>query len=225
MARSVPPGISPTLLDRLRTTVSARGWPRALTVRRVTAGLLVAVAALIAVTAPPAARAAPTAATVVAAHDLPPGRQLTAADLAVVQFPLPIRPPGALGSVAEASGRLLAGVAAEGAPVTTAGLVGPGNTALVAGPGHVAVPVRLADAAVAELVRPGQRVDVVGVGEHGSAGGPLAENATVITVVEAAGGRDGPGGEGRIVVLALPSSDAAGVASASLGRSVTVTLR
>lgn len=225
MARSVSSDISPTLVDRLRTSVSARGWPRALTLRRAVAGVLVAAAALIAVTAPPAARAAPTAATVVAAHDLPSGRQLTAADLAVVWFPLQIRPPGALGSVAEASGRLLAGVTAAGEPVTTAGLVGPNNTALAAGPGHVAVPVRLADAAVAELVRPGQRVDVVGVGERGSAGGPLAENATVITVVEASGGRDGPGGDGRIVVLALPSADAAGVASASLGQPVTVTFR
>jgi hypothetical protein len=82
-------------------------------------------------------------------------------------------------------------------------------------PNAVAVPVRLTDAAVADLLRPGSRVDVVGDP------GVLANDAVVIAVRPS----EGVSAKGRLVVVALPRSAAAKVAAASLAQPVTVTLR
>jgi hypothetical protein len=95
-------------------------------------------------------------------------------------------------------------------------LVGPENTLLATGnPDAVAVPVRLTDAAVADLLRPGSRVDVVGEPAV------LANDAVVVAVRPS----EGVSAKGRLVVVALPRQVAAKVAAASLAQPVTVTLR
>jgi hypothetical protein len=83
------------------------------------------------------------------------------------------------------------------------------------------VPVRLADAAVAELLRPGQRVDVVAAPEPGVPASVLAGGATVVTVGE----REASAAKGPLVLLRLPEAIATRVAAISLERPVTVTLR
>jgi hypothetical protein len=93
------------------------------------------------------------------------------------------------------------------------------------------VPIRLSDPDVAELLAPGSKVDVVSVGERDARATVLAERATVLAVLDAAGadagglGRTARGQQGRLVVVVLPPQAATQVAAASLSQSLTVTLR
>jgi pilus assembly protein CpaB len=213
----VSESLAPTLRDRLRQSFGNRGWPRALALRRLCAAALVLLAAWLALAPRPPSE--PTTPMVVAARDLAPGITLSAGDLRVVPAPAAVRPAAALGGLDEVAGRVLAGAATAGEPLTRARLVGPENTRLATGDRDaVAVPVRLADPAVADLLTPGVRVDVVSA----NADAVLASAATVITVL--ADGADSPK-QGRLVVIAMPPDAATRVASASLGQEVTVTLR
>ncbi|HEV7646736.1 MAG TPA: Flp pilus assembly protein CpaB [Actinophytocola sp.] len=223
------PSLTPFLRDRLRQFVSTRGWPRALALRRVVAGLLVLLAAALAVRPPPQARGEPTQPMLVAARDLAPGASLRPADVRVVRAPESLRPPAALTGAEQVTGRVLAGAASRGEPVTRTRLVGRENRRLATGdPDSVAVPVRLADPEVAALLTPGARVDVVTVApEGGSDAVLLAANAAVVTVrADEPEGAVQPGARpGRLVVIAVPRESATRLASVSLGQPVAVTLR
>jgi pilus assembly protein CpaB len=119
---------------------------------------------------------------------------------------------------------VLAGAAGAGEPLTALRLAGPELVRSVAGDGDAAaVPVRLTDADVAGLLHPGQRVDVVTVGERTGSPGVLASGARVLTVLPS----DGKiaGGRGRLVLVAVPRAVATKVAAATLSQEVTVTLR
>ncbi|ANN15092.1 hypothetical protein SD37_05065 [Amycolatopsis orientalis] len=182
---------------------------------------------LVALFLPASARGTPGTATVVSARDLPAGALLRPGDLKLVDLPEDVRPQGALGQTVSAEGRLLVGAARAGEPLTDVRLLGaaiPGT----GDPESSTVPVRLADAGIAELLRPGQRVDVVAAAEAGREASVLA-SAAVVTAVgeqEAAGTRSPkPGSKGPLVLLSLPSAIATRVAATSLERSITVTLR
>jgi Flp pilus assembly protein CpaB len=177
---------------------------------------------LLLVAHPGSARGAPTTPTVVAARDLPSGATLRAADVRLADFPGDARPSGALSTLDIADGRLLAGAVRAGEPLTDVRLA---TTIAASGdPATATVPVRLADPAVAELLRPGQRVDVVAAPD-GSAS-VLASGATVVTISDPASARPlaGPA-KGPLVLLRLPEATATRVAAISLDRPVTVTLR
>jgi len=164
---------------------------------------------------PGSARGAPT---VLAAHDLPSGTTLRAADVRLADLPGEARPTGVLSTLDAVDGRLLAGAVRAGEPLTDARLAtvhAPGE------PGTATVPVRLADVAVAELLRPGQRVDVVAAPEPSSPAAVLASGATVVTV----GHQEPATLKGPLVLLRLPEAAATKVAAISLERPVTVTLR
>jgi len=90
-----------------------------------------------------------------------------------------------------------------------------------------AVPVRLADTGVAELLRPGMRVDVVTLDEPDQTRKMLASMATVLTVrpPPASSGRLASARDGPLVVLSLPEDTAREVAAVSLQNPVAVTLR
>jgi Flp pilus assembly protein CpaB len=217
--------LTPVLPDRLRQLLTNRGWPRLLALRRLTAGALVLLAAALALRPHPTG-GAPTVPLLVAARDLAPGVPLTAADVRVVAAPDALRPPSALASPAEVTGRVLAGPAGSGEAITNGRLLGPENTRLTTGgSGNVTVPVRLADPAVADLLAPGTRVDVITVDPHGTSGALLASDVTVVTVPAEADRASRAAASGRLVVIAMPPDPARRVASVSLGQPVTVTLR
>ena len=188
---------------------------RRLTLRRVTAAVLVLLAAALATR--PAPGAPGTVPMLVTTRDLPPGTTLRASDLAVSRLPESLRPPAALTDPAQATGRVLAGATTVGEPLTRARLLGHVTSS---DPATSAVPFRLADPSVAALLTPGVRVDVVTVSPTDTAAVVLAANATVLTVRPA-----DSASEGRLVVLALPREEATRVAAASLGQPVAVTLR
>lgn len=214
--------LGPLATDRLRSLLRSRGWPRTMALRRLVAVALVLLAGALAVR-PASARDTTSVAVVVAAHDLAPGSTLTERDVGVRQFPAAAVPNGTLTRRGVATGRVLASAVRAGEPLTDVSIVGAADTALTTGnPSAATVPVRLADPDVADLLRPGIRVDVVTLDPDRQTDPVLAENATVVTI------RDTPatqGQPGRLVLVAVPRQFATQLAAASLRQPVTVTLR
>lgn len=207
------PRLRDRVADHLRDTLGGPGWRRVVRLRRIAAGALT-VLALVLVLAP---RAGPSGVPVlVAAVELPAGATVRAEDLAVRDWPAELAPAGALGEPALAAGRVLVGAAHAGEPLTDLRLVGAGP---VPG-GAAAVPIRIADAGVAALLAPGNRVDVVTVGGQSDEPSVLATDAQVLAVLA-----EEKGTRGRLVLVAMPRDVAGRVASAALADQITVTLR
>ena len=159
----------------------------------------------------------------VAAHDLAPGSVLGPAEVRIARWPPELIPAGALTSVAETDGRVIAGAANRGEPLTAPRLAGPELARRALGSSDAAsVPIRLADAGVAGLLGPGRLVDVVTLGERTDQPTVLAIGATVLTVLPP---EQKPGVQGRLVLVAVPRAAATRLAAATLAREVTVTLR
>jgi pilus assembly protein CpaB len=175
--------------------------------RLLAAGLLAgAVACALGVVAP---SPPPTVPVLVVSRALDAGVQLHAADVRVVRRPA-VANPGALSSAADAVGRVLAAPLGAGEAVTAQRFVGPGLASGLAAHGHVAAPVRLSDAEVATLLRPGDVVDVVLSGSP-AASATLAGPATVV----AAGA--------RVITVVTPPADAVlGTSSGSAGALVVL---
>ncbi|MET0189407.1 MAG: Flp pilus assembly protein CpaB [Pseudonocardia sediminis] len=214
---------------RLLAVLRGPGWARVALLRRVGAGLLAALAVVLAVAPDGSADEAPV---LVTAHDLAPGSTIRAEDLTVRTWPSALVPAGALRSPADAQGRVAAGAVRAGEPLTDLRLVGVELTARAGGPDAAAVPLRPADPAVAALLAPGTVVDVVAPGPGGS--GTAAEQAgarviagpaTVLTVLPAQSQGTGRSGTGPLVLVALPRDAATAVAAASLAGEIAVTLR
>lgn len=189
-------------------------------VRRTAAGLLAAIALVLALRpGPPAGPAAPEPAqVVVASRSLDAGRALTADDLHLARYPPTTVPAGVVAEPGLLVGRVLAGAVRAGEPLTDTRLVGPGLTALLPH-GEVAAPVRLADLAVAALVRTGDRVDVLATAPGADAAETLAAGVRVL----AAGGTGDDPAAGLLLVAVDPGT-AARLAAAAAGATLTVTL-
>lgn len=216
-ASSSPParGLRSVLLARL----PAPGWRRALLLRRGLAAALAAAALVLALSPAPGSA---ERSVLVAARDLAAGATLGAADLSVRSWPQSLVPAGALTTAADAEGRVLAGAARAGEPVTDLRLTGPALAAHITGVADaVSVPLRLADPAVAGLLIAGTVVDVVTAGASAAEPVVLARGAVVVTVLAP----DGGAARGRVVLVALPPQAATRVAAAALTEQVAVTLR
>lgn len=184
--------------------------------RRLLAGLcaLVAVlAGLRAAAAPPPARVLVT----VAARDLGAGALLRPADVTTVEFA-----PGSVpeGRIRDPVGRELAGPLRRGEPVTDAGVVGP---SLVHGrPDLTALPVRLPDTAMAELLHVGDEVDVVAADPQGGAATTVARGALVLALPSPPSDAAADGLPGRLVVLGVRRADVGAVSSVAVTHFLTV---
>ncbi|MET9228097.1 SAF domain-containing protein [Lentzea sp. NPDC003310] len=136
---------------------------------------------------------------VVASRDLPAGVPLSAEDLRLVSLASPVQ--GSFPNSADLVGRPLTSPTRAGVPLTDLDLASTPED-------HASVAVRVADQALADVVRPGNHVDVVT-----SAGEVLVENAAVRET------------RGQLVVLTLPRLNATRVAAMSLDHALAVTLR
>jgi pilus assembly protein CpaB len=105
----------------------------------------------------PAPRSVPV---VVAAHDLPAGHRLGRGDLRVAHWPPALRPSGGAAGARAFIGLRTAGPIRAREPLTSSRVVGTGLT-LRLGSGSVAAAVALDDPHTADLVRPGDRVDLL----------------------------------------------------------------
>lgn len=191
----------------------------------------------------PAAGTAPADGTVrvlAAGRDLAAGTPVRAADAAAVALPRRAVPDGALRApVARLDGRRLAGAMRRGEPFTDAAFApaeGPGG---MPAPGTVAAPVRVADAATAALVRPGDRVDVLAApsGETSTASEPesdgppapggagptaesVAEAVRVVDVPRQASGVE----EGALIVVEATRAQAKALAAAAARTRLSVVI-
>jgi Flp pilus assembly protein CpaB len=220
MGESLNPSPASRLAQVLRPD-----WTRTAAARRVTAGALVVLAGVAALRPDPADGRAEV---VVFAHDLAPGVELTAADLRIESRSKTTIPDGSQADPATLIGSTLAGPARRGEVITDVRLLSPRLAEATAGPDARVVPLRLADAALLDLIRPGDVVDVLAA-DSATPGGAVDEqprvvatNAVVVLVSEEA---TSPGrGDDRVVLLALPAHTANEVAGASLTQAVTLTL-
>jgi Flp pilus assembly protein CpaB len=205
----------PTFLFHLR--FAARRVRRAVLRRR---RLLAAMCVLVAVLAGLRATAAPRPATVpvtVAARDLGAGTVLRPGDLTTVRFA-----PGTVpsGHIRDPVGRQLAGPLRRGQPVTDTALLG---ASLVRDrPDLVALPVRLPDTAMAELLRVGDKVDLVAADPQGGPASTVAVDALVLALPPPPTDAAADGLPGRLVVLGVQEADVTPVSSASVTRFLTV---
>lgn len=218
--RHGPRTLAPMLRDRLLDAWNG-GWSRTVLLRRAVAGVLVLLAAALALVN--GSGSDPGVAIVVASRDLAPGDTLDARAVRVVSSPSALVPDGTVTSVDAVAGRVLAAPLRRGEPVTDVRVTGAALARSVSGAsGAVSVPIRLSDPDVAALLYPGAMVDVVTLGERQDQPVVLARGARVLTVLAEA---KGPGAQGRLVLVALGPEAATRVAGASLSQAVTVTVR
>ena len=201
----------------LRCRAGARRVRRAVLRRR---RLLAALCALLAVWTGLRATAAPPPRTVpvtVAAHDVGAGTVLGAADVMTVGFA-----PGTVpaGDIRDPVGRTIAGPLRRGQPVTDTALVG---ASLVRDrPDLVALPVRLPDTAMAELLRIGDEVDVVAADPQGGPASVVARGALVLALPPPPADAAADGLPGRLVVLGVRTSEVAAVSAATVTHFLTI---
>ncbi len=212
----------------VRVLARLAGWPR----RVLAASLLLAavLAALRPGQPPPrvAADPPPGVPVVVVTRDLPAGTTLAVRDLRTVPLPGGAVPAGAARQVRSVLGRVVAGPVRRGEPVTDARLVGPGLTAGLDPRESTAVPVRLADPETAALVRPGDRVDVLGtpVEPDAAGGAPVAAAGQVVVGVRVLAVLRGPSAaDGVLLVVAAAPAAALRLAGAAARQRLTVAVR
>ena len=196
-------------------------WTRTAMARRVTAGALVLLAAVAALRPDPTDGRTDV---VVATRDLAPGVELVASDIRVESRSAATIPDGATTNGTDLVGATLAGPARRGEVLTDVRVLSSRLADATAGPDARIVPVHPTDAALLDLVRTGDVVDVLAVSEavDGSGGQRsrvVATNAIVVLVSAASKdrGRDG------VVLVALPVLKANEVAGASLTQAITLT--
>jgi Flp pilus assembly protein CpaB len=211
--------LNPSVLSRL---LAARpDWSRKLAARRVAAGVLVILAAVVALRSDPQGDRTEI---VVATRDLSSGVELTADDVKLENRTAAMVPNGAQSDVKAVVGATLAGPARRGEVLTDVRVLGPRLAESVAGPDARIVPLPLADTAVLDLVRPGDVVDVLaGSSEAGADVRPqlVATNAVVVLVSEKPKGAGN--GSDRVVLVAVGAHTANELAAAALLQTVTLT--
>lgn len=214
---------------RLRLRRARRVVRRVLLARRRLLAAALAGLAVLAVVRAVSPSPSPTVGVLVAGRDLAPGAVLGPADVEVRVVPAGLVPPGTgPPDPAAVTGRTVAGPVAAGEQVTASRLVGDG---LAAGtPGRTTLPVRLGDAAAVDLLRAGDRVDLVAAdlqGGPGAVASPVATAADVLAVPAPAdpgtGTAVGATPPGSLVVVAVDPAEVAGLTQASATGFVTFT--
>jgi pilus assembly protein CpaB len=212
-------GMVTGLADRLRLS----SWVRAVSWhRRLLAAAAAATAVIFILEAlePPAP---PTVPVLVADRDLAGGSALGPDEVRIVRRPAEMVPSGAITNQQSVIGRLLAGPVREGELITNVRMIGP---PLVDGfPGRVVAPVRLSDLGVAQLLRMGDRVDVLAAPtapDGSTVAEVVASNVQVVAVPEPQDGDTVT--SGALVVFAATPGDAQALAGAAVTSQLTVTL-
>ena len=210
--------LNPTLISRASQALRP-DWTRTVRARRVAAEVLVLLAGAAAIRSDPQGERVEV---VVASRDLAPGTALTADDISVEYRSARTVPAGALTDVSSVLATTLAGPARRGEVLTDVRLLGSRLTEAAAGPDARIVGLHPADAALVDLVRPGDVVDVVTADDAADPpGGPrvVASGGIVVLV------SDKQNHDDRVVLVALPATAAVAVAGTTLAQAVTLTLR
>ncbi|WP_433731384.1 SAF domain-containing protein [Nocardia sp. CA-129566] len=196
-------------------------WADGLLARRLLAAALTALAVILLLRGDPGSERTDV---VVAGRDLPPGHLLEAADLRSTPHESGTLPAGAVDDMAILVGATLTAAMRTGEVFTDLRIVGPRLAAVATGAADARiVPIRLADTAVAEILRAGDRVDVVAAEEQNPQSSRparlLALDAAVVLVSSPGDRRGTPE---RVVLVAMDAEHATAVAAASLRTALTV---
>ncbi len=165
-------------------------------------------AALQATAAPPT----PTVAVWTARRDLAGGAVVQRSDLVSARFSPGTVPADDVRDARQVVGRTLAAPMTRGEVLTAVSVLDRG---LLRGyPGRTAVPLRVTDAAVVDLLRVGDRVSFVVADPDGrSAPRVLLEDAPVVAIPSVRESGLASGTPGRLVVAAVPTASASAVAA------------
>jgi Flp pilus assembly protein CpaB len=196
-------------------------WSRTVLARRIAAAGLVVLAGVAALRPNPDGERAQV---VVAARDLSPGAALTADDLRLEKRLTPTIPDGSQSDIDTIVGSTLAGPARRGEVLTDVRLLGRRLAESAAGPDARLVPVHPVDGALADLVRPGDVVDIVAASETSSQSTARVVATDAIVVLVSAKQKAQAATSERVVLVALPAAAANAVAEAALAQTVTLTL-
>ncbi|HYO03660.1 MAG TPA: SAF domain-containing protein [Mycobacterium sp.] len=221
MGESLNPSLTSRVVHGLRPD-----WTRTVMARRVAAGALVLLAAVAALRPDPSDGRADV---VVAARDLAPGVELAAGDLRVESRSATTIPDGSQTNTGDLVGATLTGPARRGEVLTDVRVLSSRLADAAAGPDARIVPVHPTDAALLDLVRPGDVVDVLALSAPSGAspaGDPAEERPRVVAtnaVVVLVSAKTKDVGRDGVVLIALPVWAANEVAGASLSQAITLT--
>ena len=212
--------LNPSPLHRLSRALRP-DWARTTAARRVLAAALVVLAAVAALRDDPGARQTDV---VIAGRDLAPGTELTAADVVVEKRDADVVPDGSVADLDATAGATLAGPVRRGEVLTDVRLLSPHLAGAAAGPDARIVPLTLADAAVLDLLRPGDVLDVVAAAPEADTEPRLIATGAIVVLVSAETTGLVGGSGNRVVLVALPATAARTVAAAALVDAIGVTL-
>jgi Flp pilus assembly protein CpaB len=170
-----------------------------------------------------AAPEGPAMITVVKAKtQLPGGTVLSVSDLMVDHAVAADVPEGVVTDPNELVGRTLTAPVAKNQTMTP--LTTTAARSAVA-PGHVIAPLRLADAALAALLRPGDVVDVLAANSETEQAAVVAASARVVTVPAMSEDRTGPGPDGALVLVDVDGQTATVLAQAAASATLSIIWR
>ncbi|MDI3314936.1 MAG: SAF domain-containing protein [Mycobacterium sp.] len=212
--------LNPALLSRVGVALRP-DWTRTVGARRAVAGGLVVLAAVAALRANPQGDRVEV---VVAARDLSPGAALTPDDVRLEKRSVTAVPDGSQGDLHAVVGSTLAGPTRRGEVLTDVRLLSSRLAGAAAGPGARLVPLHLADAALIDLLRPGDIVDVLAAPAHDPQATARLVAANAVVVLASAKPQLPAADTDRLVLVALPAGAANAVAGATLAQAVTVIL-
>ncbi|MBW0288961.1 flagellar biosynthesis protein FlgA [Rhodococcus sp. MH15] len=228
--------LSPSTFDRVVELTRGTRF-RTATVRKIAAVVLATLGVVLFFRGDPATD---TVAVVVSSRDLTPGQVIADSDVEVREIDSKQLPEGVVSDTDLVVGRTVAGPIRSGETVTDVRVLSPRLAGLSVGTDDARiVPVRLADAAVADMLRSGDVVDVLTVGPDTSRSDTphpdtpnesiadkapqiLAAGAVVTLVTTSESTRNQ---QEQVILLALPTPAANVVAAASLSNAITVTFR
>jgi Flp pilus assembly protein CpaB len=205
---------------RSRLALTRRRLRRALLIRRRALAAVSAALAVFAGLQAASPRPPETRTVVVAAHDLQAGSVVGPGDLERAAFRPDNVPGGALPHAGAALGRTTTGPVRAGEPITDARLLG--GSLLEGYPGRVAAPVRVGDPGAVELLRIGDRVDVIAADPQGGSEPRLVAAGAPVVALPA--GQDTALASGGLVVLAVHEDTARALAGAAVSAYLSIVL-
>ncbi|MGI8868865.1 MAG: SAF domain-containing protein [Mycobacteriales bacterium] len=191
------------LSPRRQHVIHLGPWPR-----RALALALLGLAVILALRPSHRARVAtgPMTTVVVAAHALTPGHRIAASDVRLASWPTRLVPAGAARGRSHSTGGTVAGPVPAGGVLTDLSTVGPSLAQSLGGSGATAVPVRVTDPGLAQLLHPGDGVDVLAGRPGQRVPSVVAERVRVLVVL--AGPRDDVSIDGITIMVAAQSDTA-----------------
>jgi Flp pilus assembly protein CpaB len=170
-----------------------------------------------------AAPEGPTMISVVKARSqLPAGSVVSTADLLLDRVAASDVPDGVLTDPVALVGKTLAAPVAENQMMTPLAA----TDARTSVPrGHVIAPLRLADATLAGLLRPGDLIDVIAADPQAGQATVVAGGARVVTIPQAPEEGAGSGPEGALVLIDVDAHTASVVAQAAAAATLSIIWR